>query len=622
MLSVRGTAAIGLLVGICLWAADPPVMIRVDASHAQQRLFSAKITMPVKPGPLTLLYPQWIPGDHQPVGPIADLVGLKISAGGQTIPWSRDMVDMYAFHLQVPNGVTSLDISMQLIAAPESIGADSSTFATQQLAIVNFGSLVLYPKGTPADQQTYQATLSIPDGWRYGTALPIDRESANSIEFKSSSLTTLVDSPVLAGRYFQTIDLAPGSLVHQVLHLAGDTAQSIELPADAIEHYRAMVAQEHALFGDGHYRSYHFLLSLTDHGLHLAGLEHHESSDNRQAEHGISSEGARRYNGDLMPHEMAHSWNGKYRRPAGLATKDYSEPQKGDLLWVYEGLTNYIGQVIAARSGIRTQEDFRDDMAMIAAELDHEAGRAWRPLEDTAVSVQNLFFSRDDYSDYRRGADYYAESSLIWMEADVLIRQMSKGSRSLDDFVRAWVVGPTGMPAVKPYTFDDVVATLNSIQPYDWRGFLNARVNAIAPHAPLGGIEGGGWKLVYTPARSEYWKLAEGDSRTADFSYSLGLRVKDDGSILDVLVDRPAHRAGIAPTTKLIAVNGHQFSADYLREAVAAAVSSTAPIELLIKDGEYYKTYRVDYHGGEKYPRLERDATKPDLLSEIAKPRK
>ena len=622
MLGLRCTVAICVLLGTGLVAADPPVVIRVDATHAPQRLFSTHITMPVKPGPLTLLYPQWIPGDHQPTGPIADVVGLKITGGGQTIAWSRDLVNMYAFHLTVPEGVSSLDISMQMIAAPGEIGADSSTFSTQQLAIVNFSSLVLYPKGAPSDQQTYQATLVIPDGWRYGTALPIGRESSNSVEFKPSSLTTLVDSPVLAGRYFQTVDLAPGSSVPQVLHLAGDSAQSIELQQEGIDHFRAMVAQEHALFGEGHFRSYHFLLSLSDRGLHYAGLEHHESSDNRLGEQGITSEGARKYNADVLPHEMAHSWNGKYRRPAGLATKDFSEPMKGDLLWVYEGLTDYLGRVIAARAGFRNAEEFRDDMAITAAQLDNQAGRKWRPLEDTAVSVQNLFYSREDYSDLRRSADYYPESSLIWMDADVLIRQQSKGARSLDDFVRAWVAGPAGMPAVKPYTFEDVVATLNSIQPYDWKGFLNARVYSVAPHAPLGGIEAGGWKLVYTPNRSEYFKLFEGNLHAADFSYSLGLKLKDDGSILDVLVDRPAHKTGMTPNTKIIAVQGRQYSSDSLREALKAAVGSTEPIELLVKDGDYYKTYKIDYHGGERYPRLERDASKPDLLSEIAKPRK
>lgn len=578
--------------------------------------------MPVKPGPLTLLYPQWIPGDHQPTGPIADLVGLKISGGGQTIPWKRDLTDMYAFHLEVPAGVNSLEISMQMIAAPESIGADSSTFATQQLAIVNFGSLVLYPKGMPSDQQEYQATLMIPDGWRYGTALPIERESANNIEFKPSSLTTLVDSPVLAGRYFQTIDLAPGGRVQEVLHLAGDSAQSIQLPPDAVEHYRAIITQEHALFGEGHFRSYHFLLSLSDHGLHYAGLEHHESSDNRLVESGIASEDARKWNADVLPHEMAHSWNGKYRRPIGLATKDFSEPMKGDLLWVYEGLTDYIGRVIAARAGFRNAEEFREDLAIVAAQLDNQAGKKWRPLEDTAVSVQNLFYSRDDYSDYRRSADYYQESSLIWLEADVLIREMSKGARSLDDFIRAWVAGPAGMPAVKPYRFDDVVATLNSIQPYDWKGFLTARVYAVAPHAPMGGIEGGGWKLVYSPKKTSSWNLMESSYHFVDFSYSLGLRLKADGSVSDVLVDRPAYKAGIVPGAKVIAVNGHQFSPDYLRDSLKTAVESTEPIELLVKDGEYYKTYRLDYHGGERYPHLERDELKADLLSEIAKARK
>ncbi len=577
--------------------------------------------MPVAPGPLTLLYPRWIPGDHQPVGPISDLVGLKISAAGTPLAWSRDAVDMYAFHLDVPPATTSLNIELDLILAPEAIGVDSSTAATPQLMVLNWYPLLLYPKGRPAGELTYQATLSIPSGWRYGTALPIERESASTIEFKTSSLTTLVDSPLITGKYFETVDLSPGGSVPQVLHLAGDSARAVDVTPELAAAWRNLVKEETALFGPGHYRSYHFLVSLSDHMLAYAGLEHHESSDNRFVEKALEGDGPRRSIGDVLPHEMAHSWNGKYRRPIGLATKDYSEPMRGDLLWVYEGLTDYYGRVLAARSGLRTADDFRDELAQFAARYSDQAGRTWRPLEDTAVAVQTTFFARDDYADYRRGADYYNESTLIWLEADVLIRQLSKGGKSLDDFCRTFAAGPAGMPAVKPYNFEEIVATLNDVQPYDWAAFLTTRIRKLSPRAPLGGIDGSGWKLVDTSARSDIWKFREEYEKLSDFMHSIGISVKEDSTIADVRVTSRAYAAGVAPATKLIAVNGRQFTPDVLRDALQAAMSRPEPIELLVKNGEFYTTHRVEYHDGERYPHLERDSSKADLLAEIIKPR-
>jgi predicted metalloprotease with PDZ domain len=619
MLLIGRTA---LLLALTVSALPAQVTrVRVDASSPAQRLLHSSITMPVKAGPLTLLYPQWIPGDHQPVGPIADLAGLKISASGTALAWSRDTVDMYAFHLDVPQGVDSLDIRLDLILAPEAIGVDSSSFSTPQLLVLNWYPLLLYPKGTPANRLNYQAQVTLPAGWKFGTALPLEKEAAGTLEFQPCSLTTLVDSPVIAGRYVQTYDLNPGAAPPQFVHVAADSAHGSELAPEYVAGLRKLVKEEAALFGPGHFRSYHFLLAMTDHGLPFAGLEHHESSDNRLTERALQSDGSRRYTADLLPHEMAHSWNGKFRRPSGLATADYSEPQKGDLLWVYEGLTDYVGRVLASRSGLRTAEDFRDELAQFADYLENQAGRAWRPLEDTAVAVQTTFFGRDDYAGYRRGADYYNEGTLIWLEADTLIRRQSKGAKSLDDFCRAFVAGPAGMPSVKPYGFDEVVATLNSVQPYDWAGFLTTRIRKIAPQAPLGGITGGGWKLVYGTAKPDLWKFHEDFGKSEDLLPSLGLLLKEDGRIADVAVNSKAYAAGIAPATKLLAVNGRQYTPDVLHEALQDAAAGTGPIEMLVKNGDFYTTHRVDYHGGDRYPRLEREAGSTDLLTEITKPR-
>jgi predicted metalloprotease with PDZ domain len=604
-----------------LLGQERSVTIQVDASKPWLRLIHASLKMPVQPGPLTLLYPKWIPGDHQPVGPISDLAGLKISAGGKAIAWARDPIEMWAFRVDIPPGTASIDIEMDLIVAPEAVGPDSSTAATSEMMIFNWGSVLLYPKGGSTDAISYQATLTVPGGWRYGTALPVARESGQTIEFKPCSLTTLVDSPLIAGRHFQTVDLDPGGSVPEFAHVAGDSAAAVDVPKELESSWRRLVKEEEAVFGPGHFRSYHFLVSLSDHIQSYAGLEHHESSDNRFVERALLTEGARRYIGDVLPHEMAHSWNGKYRRPAGLATSDYSEPMQGDLLWVYEGLTDYYGRVLAARSGVRSAEDFRDELAMFADRYSNESGRAWRPLEDTAVAVQNTFFARSDYADFRRGADYYNESTLIWLEADVLIRKLSNGTKSLDDFCRLFASGPAGMPAVKAYNFEDVVSTLNSVQPYDWRGFLEARVQRINTRAPVGGIEQSGWRLTYTAAEPELTKFKESYVKENDFMASIGLAVKEDGTISDVRITSKAYAAGMAPSTKLIAVNGRQYTLDVFREALQAAKNRAEPIELLIKDGEYYTTHGVDYHAGERYPHLERESTEPDILSGIVKPR-
>ncbi|MDQ6665821.1 MAG: M61 family peptidase [Acidobacteriota bacterium] len=600
--------------------AQIPVKLSVDATDAPRHLFHAKLAFPVKPGPFTLLYPQWIPGEHGPTGPIADVVGLKISAAGQTVPWKRDSVNMYAFHMEIPPGATTLDVALDFISPPDTGAFSAGGSATSQLAVLSWNQLLLYPDGAPTDRLNYQATLKVPPGWRYGTALAIARETGDTIVFKPSSLTTLIDSPVLTGTNFKTVDLSPGETPPHYLHIAADSERATEITEPEIEHYRNLVKETGALFGARHYRDYHFLLTLSDHVAHF-GLEHHESSDDRVGERSLVDDSLRKLTSGLLPHEFVHSWNGKYRRPAGLATSDYEKPMKGDLLWVYEGLTEYLGEVLTPRSGLSTPEQYRESLAITAAQLDRGAGRTWRPLEDTAIAAQILYGGRADYADYRRGVDYYPEGTLIWLDADVSIRQLSRGKRSLDDFVRAFDGGQSGPPAVRPYTFEDVVAGLNAVQPNDWAEFLNTRLKSTAPHAPLGGITGGGWNLVYTNVRSGIWKTAEEERKFIDMSYSLGIKVKEDGTITDVHIGSPAQKAGVAPEEKLIAVNTRQFTGTALREAIQAAAKTSAPIELLIKDGEFYKTFRVDYHDGEKYPHLERDAAKPDLLAAIIQAR-
>ncbi len=597
------------------FACAQEIRVNVDATDAPRRIFHVRLTVPAKQGPMTLLYPEWIPGEHGPTGPVVDLVGLRITGNGQAIPWKRDGVNMFAFHVDVPAGVSALEVVFDQISPPDSGGFTSGSSTTTELAVLNWNQFLLYPQGSGSDQLRYQASLKVPDGWRFGTALPIARESGNQIEFQPSSLTTLVDSPVSAGRHYKTIELGRDGSIPHYLHLAGDSDSAIEITPEQIEHYKNLVTEAGALFGSRHYRSYHFLYTLSDHVASF-GLEHHESSDDRVGERGLTDANVAKIEADLLPHEFVHSWNGKFRRPAGLATKDYSEPMKGELLWVYEGLTQYLGEILTPRSGLYTPAEFRERLAMIAAALDRKAGRKWRPLEDTAVAAQLLYGARPDYAEYRRGVDYYDEGTLIWLEADVTIRKLSGGKKSLNDFCRLFHGGPGGMPALKTYTFEDVVAALNSVQAYDWAAFLRDRVQKVQEHAPLGGIEAAGWKLIYTPQRSGMWRAFEDERKYADLMFSIGAVVKEDGTVSDVAFGGPARKAGLAPDAKVVAVDNRAFTLAVLREAVARGRG----MDLLVRRGEYFSTVHVDDSGGEKYPHLVRDESKPDLLSEIVQP--
>jgi predicted metalloprotease with PDZ domain len=612
-----------LVLGTSLFAQSP-VRLHVDATDAPRRVFHVQMTMPAKPGPNTLLYPQWIPGEHGPTGPLANLVGLRIQGAGRTLAWKRDSVDMYAFEVDVPPEAGALDIAFDYIAPPESGGFTAGSSTTSELAVLNWNQLLLYPKGANAGALELQASLKIPPNWRYGTALPIRTESGGDIQFQPASLTRVVDSPLSMGAHYRTIELGVDRGVPHYLHLAADSDRALDAPPEVIAQYRSLVKETGALFGSRHYRSYHFLYTLSDHVAHF-GLEHHESSDDRYKERTLIDPDIQRVSASLLSHEFAHSWNGKYRRPAGLLPggKDggFDTPMKGDLLWVYEGLTQYLGEILAARSGLASPEGFRESLAQTAADMDHRYGRTWRPLADTAVAAQVLYGAGGDYGNYRRSVDFYPEGALIWLEVDVLIRELSKGAKSLDDFCRAFHGGPGGAPAVKPYGFDDVVAALNAVEPNDWAAFFHARLESTAPDAPLGGIERSGWKLVYDGVRSAYWKAAEDDGKVTDMSYSIGLKVREDGTIADVQYGGPAQRAGVAPAVKLIAVNNRQYNPTVLREAVAQTATDDKPLELLIKTGEYYEVRRVVYQGGERYPHLIRAASPADRLSEIIKPR-
>jgi predicted metalloprotease with PDZ domain len=605
-------------------SAPAPVKIAVDLRDAPKHIFHAKLEFPVKPGPLTLVYPKWIQGEHAPTGPIVDLTGLKMQAGGKEVSWRRDDVDMYAFHLEIPSGSDTLQVELDYLSpADASNGSRETPAATAQIAVLDWYLVVLYPQGAKTDDLTYVASLQLPAGWKYGTALPVASGNAGMVEFAPASLTTLVDSPVITGAYFRTIDLSPGQRPEHFLHIAADGPAALYAGPAEVMHLRQLVAETGALFGVRHYRRYDFLLALSD-TMPPDGVEHHESSDNRTPEALFLDPEVRETQTDLLAHEFTHSWNGKYRRPIGLVSPDFQTPLKGDLLWVYEGLTQYLGVILAARSGFWTPEQLREYLAATAAYLNDWPGRTWRDLQDTAISSQILYGAPGAGTARRRGADYYDESTLIWLETDTIIRRETRGKKSLDDFCRKFHGGENTGPKVVPYTFEDVLAGMNEVAPYDWREFFNERLRSHGPGAPLGGLENAGWKLVFTENPNEHDKADEIVNQIAHFNFSLGFEVHAPGGdqsdrILDVIPGSPADLAGVAPGMHLVGVNGRKWSPELLHNAIELAKTSKEPIELLVENADYFKTCSIQYHGGERYPHLEAINGKSDVLGEIAR---
>jgi predicted metalloprotease with PDZ domain len=598
-------------------ATDGPIALAVDARDAARHVVHVTMSFPVEPGPLTLYYPQWIPGEHSPSGPLANVVGLRVLAGKKPIHWRRDPIAMFAIHCDVPAGARTVEVALDYLYVRGGTAlASRVASSTGELVVLTWNQVLLYPAGKPASALTYAATLRLPAGWHYATALRTTRATPAGITFEPVTLEHLVDSPVLAGRHFRVVPLgAPGGIEHE-LDIAADNESELAISAEHVAELARLVDETGALFGTRHYRSYHFLLAIAE-TLPPGGLEHHESSNNQLHERGIVDDEAWPGVTTLFSHEFAHSWNGKFRRPAGLATHEYHTPMQGDLLWVYEGLTSYFGIVLAARSGMLTAEQARDALAVTAASLDRSAGRAWRPLGDTAVSVQTLGYAPGGYSNWRRSLDYYPEGMLLWFDVDVTIRRLTDGRKSLDDFCKLFFGGPGG-PEVHPYAMADLTAALTAVAPSDWLSFLNARVWDVQPHPPLGGLENAGWHLTYDNKVNPAARRYESRSKDMDLTNSLGALVHEDGAVEDVLPGSPAGRAGLVPGMKIVAVGGVGWKARLLETALG--LSPPRPIELLVENAERFTTLKVDGPFAPRYAHLQRKPGEPDRLSDILAP--
>ncbi len=621
----------GLVIStVAAFAQQPSPAIRtirleVDATTISRKIVSVHEVFPVAaPAAHTfdLVYPKWIPGNHSPTGPIADLVNLHFAVDGKAVAWTRDPVDVFRFHIPLPAGATTLTADFSLVGA---YAADNDfaigNTSTPVQGDVNWDQVVLYPADTKADQVTIAASIRLPARWSYATALPHPSPQGDELHFDPVSLTTLIDSPLMCGSVMKEFDITPKGVTQpHYLDLFEKSAEGLALPAERITAYRNLVSEAGALFHTHHYASYHFLVEAQSET--RDGLEHQQSSDEQMPELGMVSPAFSAEAGDLLAHEMIHSWNGKFRRPEGLATSDYQQPMIGDLLWVYEGLTSYWAGVLATRSGLETPDQLRDHLALSQAEMEIRSGRSWRNLEDVSRAAQLLYTASQQWTILRRGTDYYREGPLLWLQVDSLLREKSHGARSLDTFAAEFFGPPDGAVTVKTYNYEDLVAALNHVVPFDWNSLLKSDLLAERPTPVSPGLEAAGWTLTYSDEPNQAAVDAETVSQQVDLSTSIGLLLDQEGTIIDIVPDSEAGRAGLAPSSKIIGINGRVYSADLLRQAIVSAETTQQPIKFLTLTDSYYAETSVKYIQGLRSPHLNRITGKPDLLTAILQPRR
>jgi predicted metalloprotease with PDZ domain len=602
-------------------AKTAEMALTVDATDVMHGIQHADLMIPVAPGPVTLGYPKWIPGEHGPNGPITQLMNLHFVAGDRELPWRRDALDAFSFHLTIPKGQNTLHVHLDFFSPPQVFGSGfgKSPNVTSHLLILMFNQVILYPVDSRVAELEVKTRVKLPAGWAFDCGLPAQRINESEISIAPAPLSTLIDSPLLAGLHLRHIQVTQGPGATRI-SIAAEDAADLAMDDRVIQHLQALVAETAQVFGPGHYREYAWLISLGD-GLQHDGTEHSESADIRQGEK-LFTDPDHSIQWGLFPHEYVHSWNGKYRRPVGLATHNFQEPMNDELLWMYEGLTRYYGDlVLNARSRLTTVEESRDYLAYVAAQMSEDRpGRAWRPLADTAIAVPAFVEAPPAWTPVRRGIDYYNEMLLIWLEADMLIREQTANHRSLDDFCRSFFAGPERAPALRPYTRGDIVAALRAVAPYDWERFFTTRIDDINPAAPLAGLNASGWNLTFDDTPNPFLDKVERLSSTYNLSFSLGLWIASDGTIQDVVPGSPAYDAGVAPGMHLAMIGGSKWSIEAARQAISAAQQSGLPINLGVDVGNESRTLQVNYRRGLRYPHLTRSPLGVDKLSDLLAP--
>jgi predicted metalloprotease with PDZ domain len=595
------------------------IRMTVDATDVERHIVRVHESITGFKSDGVLLYPQWLPGNHSPTGAIERLAGLKITAGGASVTWARDTVEMYAFHLHAPPGTSAIDVEFDYLS-PTSSDTGPSEFS-REILMLEWNSLVLYPAGYFTRRIPAEVTLTLPEGWQFASALEKESADANRTKFKRTTVETLVDSPLYAGRYTSRIDLDPGASVPVHMNLFADRPDLLSIKPEQVEIHRALVKQAYKLFASHHYAHYDFLYSLSDQ-VQMIGLEHHQSSEDGTVPTAFTEWDKQPWDRDLLPHEYTHSWNGKFRRPADLWTPNYNVPMGDSLLWVYEGQTQYWGEVLAARAGLWTRQQALDQWADTAAYFAALPGSRWRALQDT---TNDPIMNKEHHLIWRtwqRAFDYYPEGALIWLDADTLIRERSQGKRSLDDFARVFFGIDDGSMTTVTYTFEDVVKALNAVEPYDWSSFLRERLDAVGKPAPLDGITRGGYKLVFDETQSDYSKAVDAERKRTTLLYSVGLTINEkNATIMDVLWEGPAYKAELTEGMQILAINGTAYSPDVLMSAIRSAKGSSMPIELIVKGQDRFRVADIDYHGGLRFPHLVRDPSVPARLDDLLTPK-
>lgn len=584
------------------------IILHVDASEAPRDLIHVLELMPVKPGPFLLRYPKWIPGHHAPGGPLQNVIDFHVMAGGRELPWVRDPVELYDIHVNVPTGVDQIQVRFDDAVSPGSV-------TTNRLARIDWNTVLFAPKG-PVAQIPVVANVKAPDGWAIYDALPLSI-SGNVAQLPETNLERLIDSPILMGKYSEVVPLAPG---HE-MDIVADEPNDLIMKPETLQGMKNLVAEAHALWGAQHYRTYHWLLSLSDHGGY-AGLEHNECSEDGTGADSFKTQDGLNGLGDLVSHEYTHSWNGKYRRPADLYQPDYATPQGGTLLWVYEGMTQYWGNILPTRAGLWSQEHLKDTLANYAAQMGTKSGRTWRSTEDTAAAASIVRNAGSTWNNARRAQDYYVEGVLMWIGADATIRRLTNNKRSLDDFCKLFAGPPDTGPMIVPYKYEDVVRLLDKVAPYDWDGYLKHMIYEVHPAPTTEGLEAAGYRLVFTDqAGPQRGPGRRGRPGGANHDYDLGISLDADGLIQDMNIGSPADKSGLAPNMKVIAIGDKPYSGEVLDAAIKTAQTNSDPMVFEVVQDGVISTLRVDYHGGPKYPHLVRIEGSPDYLSEIAAPK-
>jgi predicted metalloprotease with PDZ domain len=597
------------------------IQLKVDATDLSHRVVRVHETLTGVGPDTVLLYPKWLPGTHAPEGTIDRIAGIRISANGTPISWKRDPVDVFAFRLDHQSSARTIDIDFDYLSP--TTGKVGALEMSRDMLAIEWNELVFYPAGYFTRQIPVLVSLTLPADFQFGSALETASSDHAVTSFKRTTLETLIDSPVYAGRYASKLDLDPGAAVPVHMDLFADRPELLAVKPEYLEAYRNLVRQAYKLYGSHHYNHYDFLYSISDQ-IQQNGLEHHQSSEDGTDPESFTKWDKTASVRDLLPHEYTHSWNGKFRRPADLWTPNYNVPMQDSLLWVYEGQTEYWGQVLAARSGLRTAQQALDQFAITAAHYEVQKGRQWRPLQDTTNDEIINPRRPQSWLDWQRFEDYYSESALVWLDADTWIRQHSNGARSLDDFAHAFFGINDGSFAVVTYTFDDIVKALNAVEPNDWAKFLRDRLDSIGKPVPLDGFHRGGYKLVYTDTPSDFQSTMEDQTKKIDLLNSIGIMVdeKDSkGTLTQVIWDSAAFKAKLTEGAQILAINGVAYDSDVLKDAIRAAKGKQEPIQLIVKLGDRFMVANIDYHDGLRYPHFQRDGAEPSSLDAILKPR-